>query len=264
MTTTSITTPGSASRGTTDNPTAFMSWLERNAEAVGSEHGRRQLVSATLSTGDPGLMPRRLGALAERMIGARGDAPRLKRFFKRSRVPMVLVDDERRCVEANTSARLVVRLTLAELRELRIDDLTAPDRLPTLESAWTRLTENGCMAGRYEIAPQDGAVFQVTYYALANALPGLHLISFVPADWLESELFADYRPLDAEPAPHLTARELEVLGLAAEGCSGPMIARKLVVSLATVRTHFEHIYTKLSVRDRAGAVAKAMRLNLIC
>jgi ATP/maltotriose-dependent transcriptional regulator MalT len=32
---------------------------------------------------------------------------------------------------------------------------------------------------------------------------------------------------------------------------------------ATVRTHFEHIYAKLRVRDRPGAVAKAMRLGLI-
>jgi DNA-binding CsgD family transcriptional regulator len=30
-----------------------------------------------------------------------------------------------------------------------------------------------------------------------------------------------------------------------------------------VRTHFEHIYAKLDVRDRAAAVAKAMRLGLI-
>ena len=61
----------------------------------------------------------------------------------------------------------------------------------------------------------------------------------------------------------LTPRELEVLDLAAAGCNGPMIAARLVVSAATVRTHFEHIYEKLEVRDRAAAVAKAMRLGLI-
>jgi ATP/maltotriose-dependent transcriptional regulator MalT len=36
-----------------------------------------------------------------------------------------------------------------------------------------------------------------------------------------------------------------------------------VVSAATVRTHFEHIYAKLAVSDRGAAVAKAMRLGLI-
>jgi ATP/maltotriose-dependent transcriptional regulator MalT len=61
----------------------------------------------------------------------------------------------------------------------------------------------------------------------------------------------------------LTPRELEVLELAADGYSGPMIAHDLVISPTMVRTHFEHIYAKLDVRDRAAAVAKAMRLGLI-
>jgi ATP/maltotriose-dependent transcriptional regulator MalT len=54
-----------------------------------------------------------------------------------------------------------------------------------------------------------------------------------------------------------------VLELAAGGLNGPGIAKALVLSTATVRTHFGHIYRKLEVTDRAGAVAKAMRLGLI-
>jgi PAS domain S-box-containing protein len=61
----------------------------------------------------------------------------------------------------------------------------------------------------------------------------------------------------------LTPRELEVLALAAEGLSGPEIARKLSVSPATIKTHFESIYAKLGVGDRAGAVALALRTGLI-
>ena len=61
----------------------------------------------------------------------------------------------------------------------------------------------------------------------------------------------------------LTPRELEVLQLAAEGCTGPEIAKRLVVSPATVRTHFGRIYDKYDVSDRAGAVAKALREGLI-
>lgn len=56
---------------------------------------------------------------------------------------------------------------------------------------------------------------------------------------------------------------MQLLQLAAEGRSGPMIARELVISLATLKTHFEHIYAKLGVGDRARAVAKALRLGLI-
>jgi DNA-binding CsgD family transcriptional regulator len=61
----------------------------------------------------------------------------------------------------------------------------------------------------------------------------------------------------------LSPRELEVLRLAAEGRSGPEIARQLVVSPSTVKTHFEHIYAKLGVGDRAGAVAYALRAGMI-
>ena len=64
-------------------------------------------------------------------------------------------------------------------------------------------------------------------------------------------------------APRLTPRELEVLRLAAEGNPGPEIAAALVVSPATVKTHFENIYAKLGVSDRAGAVAHALRTGLI-
>ncbi|MEA2365130.1 MAG: hypothetical protein QOI32_642 [Thermoleophilaceae bacterium] len=67
-----------------------------------------------------------------------------------------------------------------------------------------------------------------------------------------------------ELSPHsLTRRELEVLQLAARGNSGPRIAAELFLSPATVKTHFENIYAKLGVSDRAGAVAYALRLGLI-
>ena len=69
---------------------------------------------------------------------------------------------------------------------------------------------------------------------------------------------------DRTDAPaSLTPRELEVLALAAEGHSGPELAQELVLSPATVNTHFKNIYRKLEVRTRAAAVAKAMRLGVI-
>jgi PAS domain S-box-containing protein len=74
--------------------------------------------------------------------------------------------------------------------------------------------------------------------------------------------FLAHRRGELKPSA-LTPRELEVLELAAQGCSGREIAERLVVSPATVRTHFEHIYEKYGVSDRASAVAKALREGLI-
>lgn len=64
------------------------------------------------------------------------------------------------------------------------------------------------------------------------------------------------------PAP-LSERELEVLRLLGGELSGPDIARELIVSLNTVRTHTKNIYDKLGVNSRRAAVRRAGELGLL-
>jgi DNA-binding CsgD family transcriptional regulator len=208
-------------------------------------------------------IPRSLGAATEAAINARGQPSRLKRVVERSPVPLAIVDNERWYKEVNTPARLVFRLSLAELRRLRIDDLTPRHMWQPIEEAWARLMRTGCVVGAYEVVSPDGGHLDVVYCGLANALPGLHLFAFAPAAWPECELLGALQTSGSGPVPSLTPRQLEVLELAADGRAGRMIAEELVISPATVKTHFENIHTKLGVRDRAAAVAKAMRLGLI-
>jgi ATP/maltotriose-dependent transcriptional regulator MalT len=54
-----------------------------------------------------------------------------------------------------------------------------------------------------------------------------------------------------------------VLRLAANGCSSREIASRLIIGTATVKTHFQHIYEKLGVTDRAAAVAEGMRRGIV-
>ena len=61
----------------------------------------------------------------------------------------------------------------------------------------------------------------------------------------------------------LSDRELDVLRLLASELSGPEIARHLVVSLNTVRTHTKNIYAKLGVGSRRAAVRRAEELGLL-
>lgn len=65
------------------------------------------------------------------------------------------------------------------------------------------------------------------------------------------------------PEDRLTAREIEVLRLAALGETNKGIGRALHVSEATIKTHLKHIYAKLGVSDRAAAVAVALEQGLI-
>jgi DNA-binding CsgD family transcriptional regulator len=61
----------------------------------------------------------------------------------------------------------------------------------------------------------------------------------------------------------LTARELDVLRLAAAGLPAQEIRERLSVSQSTVKSHLEHIYEKLGVTNRVAAVARALREGLI-
>ena len=67
----------------------------------------------------------------------------------------------------------------------------------------------------------------------------------------------------AAPGPVVTEREVEVLELLARGLGNKEMARELIVSEATVKSHLTHIYTKLGVDTRSGAVAAAIGQRII-
>ncbi|TXK43819.1 response regulator transcription factor [Nonomuraea sp. C10] len=60
----------------------------------------------------------------------------------------------------------------------------------------------------------------------------------------------------------MTQREVEVLGLIAQGRSNAEIAGQLHISEATVKTHINNLFAKTRVRDRAQAVTYAFRQGL--
>jgi len=75
----------------------------------------------------------------------------------------------------------------------------------------------------------------------------------------------DVHPSSLIPHPlmePLSERELDVLRLLGTYLSGPDIARELMVSLNTLRTHTKNIYDKLGVNTRQAAVRRARSLDL--
>jgi DNA-binding NarL/FixJ family response regulator len=61
----------------------------------------------------------------------------------------------------------------------------------------------------------------------------------------------------------LTARELEVLALIGRGLTNAEIAARLVIGEGTIKTHVNHIFAKLELRDRAAAVVFAFDHDLV-
>lgn len=61
----------------------------------------------------------------------------------------------------------------------------------------------------------------------------------------------------------LTAREMEILKLIADGKSNKVIAEELFITIKTVKTHITNILSKLDVEDRTQAAVYAHRHKLI-
>lgn len=68
---------------------------------------------------------------------------------------------------------------------------------------------------------------------------------------------------ELQPGEALTARELDVLTLAASGLSNRDLASQLFVSEATVKTHLHHAFTKLGVENRQAAIATTLKRGFI-
>ena len=133
-------------------------------------------------------------------------------------------------------------------------------------------------------APQIRVLVLTTFDSEVDVLPAIeagatgYLLKDAPVEELLRAVRASYRgepvlsPTVANqlmgqvrrPAgPGLSNRELEVLRLVAGGASNREAARKLFISEASVKTHLQHVYAKLEVRDRAAAVAEAYRRGLL-
>lgn len=61
----------------------------------------------------------------------------------------------------------------------------------------------------------------------------------------------------------LTDRELEVLELIVEGLNNNEIAKRMMVSIHTVKAHICSIFSKLKVNGRVQAAVKAVKLGLV-
>jgi HD-GYP domain-containing protein (c-di-GMP phosphodiesterase class II) len=131
--------------------------------------------------------------------------------------------------------------------------LSTPARILAVADRYQSLTEN--RPHRDALSPADAAA-AVQRQARDGSLD--------PAVVSAVLTVAGLRPVRRAVRPSgLTAREEEVLALAAVGRSSREIAAELVISEKTVRNHLEHIYTKAGVSNRASASLFAVQHGIV-
>jgi PAS domain S-box-containing protein len=193
-----------------------------------------------------------------------------------SQLAILVVDDDRRCLEANLAACRLLGLPRRAALGRTVDDFLASGMRKRLDHVWHAFREGGGHAGPFELSSQAAEAHEVNLSVVANVLPGRHLLilSATESRPEEVERPRQVRP-EAQPRdPGLnstsrfgrggpTPREREVLTLLAAGATDEQIAEMLELSPATVQTHVRNAKAKLGARTRAQAVAMALQHGMI-
>ncbi len=117
---------------------------------------------------------------------------------------------------------------------------------------------NGASGFLLKDADGDQLVEAVRVIAAGDALIAPSVTRRLISEFADRPELAEIKGLD-----DLTEREVEVLGLVANGLSNTEIGEALFVSESTVKTHVSHILTKLQLRDRVQAVVAAYESGLV-
>jgi DNA-binding CsgD family transcriptional regulator/tetratricopeptide (TPR) repeat protein len=169
-------------------------------------------------------------------------------------------------------------LTLCRAEQMRLAGAPAAEAWAEAAAAWERLdqpyqeayarwreAEALLVAGqaRAQAAAVLGRAREAALQLGAGPLMG-EIEALARAARLELSHREEAEAAEAEPPPlGLTARELEVLGLIAEGCTNPQIAERLFISQKTASVHVSHILGKLGAENRVQAAGIAHRLGLL-
>ena len=115
------------------------------------------------------------------------------------------------------------------------------------------------------VLPRDATSSEilVAIDAVVAGLVVLHPDALAPAPGSRARREMMPAPVAADPAQPLTAREIEVLGMLAEGLGNKAIAARLGISTHTAKFHVASILAKLGAGSRTEAVTVGMRRGLV-
>src|SRR5512135_3565099 len=156
-------------------------------------------------------------------------------------------------VDARWLAMFLVVLTTADVAGFAVGVVTAVVAAVAID-LWI------VAHGSSGLVPQAHDAVALALFVVASITSCALITRLRPAVSAPGGLIAPQRHAEIEP---ITERELGVLELLNMGLSNDDIARHLVVSRNTVKSHLEHLYGKLGVSSRGRAVAEGHRRGLI-
>jgi len=176
---------------------------------------------------------------------------------------------------------------LAEVRELRPDIVLMDIRMPLLDglAATRRITEDDALKDVKVVMLTTFELDEYVFEAIRSGASGFLVKDTEPEELLRAvravvdgdallspgvtrRLIAEFAARSKEPSgegalAELTEREREVMALVGIGLSNEEIARRLVVSPLTAKTHVSRTMVKLGARDRAQLVVLAYESGLV-
>ena len=188
------------------------------------------------------------------VVGEAGDGDEAVALAERERPDVMLIDIGLPGIEGLEATRRI--LGAPGLEEVRVVILSTSERDEQLFGA-LRAGASGFLAK--DTQPTD------LVEAVRAVARGEALLSRGVTRRLIAEIASHpdpYRP-SPEELEELTAREREVMALVARGLSNDEIAERLVISVATAKTHVSRALRKVDARDRAQLVALAYETGLV-
>ena len=179
-------------------------------------------------------------------------------IFDQSRIPMALLDRDRRFVKVNDALINFYEYPRSKLLGSVADSMVVDDG--GIDGRWEQLVRTNQLYGERVIAHSNGSQLQVSYAAHTTTLDGrwMALVVTLSARFQSGgpELIGA-APIETQRggASTLTAREREIVRLLALGSTTRQVAAGLSLSPETIRSHVRNAMSKTGAHTRAQLVA---------
>ena len=179
--------------------------------------------------------------------------------------PLTVTDVDGNILATNDAAASLLGYSRSEFETLHILDICSLERGSAAAEVLEELARSGTVGGVGPARHRDGANVLVRYVGSKLELEGrvFYVFSSFPIRVIDTSRTPQARGGSARGQAEITEREREILLLVGEGYENDAIARRLHLSVNTVKTYMQRVLAKLGAHSRAHAVALAIRHGLI-